>query len=250
MLAVLLPAVHLCALALGIAALMQRARALSAAQKNEDLKRVFLWDNLYALVAFFWLGSGILRAFGGYEKGTDYYLTNHSFWGKMLLLLLLLVAEGSLMVTFIRFRIAVKKGQPVALDDKPRLLRLHWAEVWCVVGMIVFATLMARGIGVVPKQGAATASALSASDAERLSTGKRVYQTRCQACHQLDGRGLDGKLGADFVADATRLAKTDTALTLSISRGVPGTLMRGFAEELSAEEIRGVLAYIRHAFGT
>src|SRR5689334_11727247 len=43
----LLPALHLCALALGVAVLVQRARALASAERNEDLKRVFLWDNLY-----------------------------------------------------------------------------------------------------------------------------------------------------------------------------------------------------------
>jgi putative membrane protein len=247
-LALLLPAIHLCGLALGIAALMQRARALSLAERNEDLKRVFFWDNLYALVAAFWLGSGLLRAFGGFEKGTDYYLANHSFWGKMLLLAGLLVAEGMLMVTFIRFRIAVKKGQAVALDGKARLLRLHWVEVWAVVGMIVFATLMARGVGVVRTRVGATTGP-EAKDAQRLLAGKRTYQARCQTCHQLDGRGLGGKVAADFVGDRSRLEKSDAALTQSIAHGVPGTAMRGFAGELDGEEIQNVLAYVRSAFG-
>src|SRR5689334_13006151 len=166
MLATILPALHLCALALGIAALMQRARALGSAKRNEDLQRVFLWDNLYGLVAFFWIGSGLLRAFGGFEKGTDYYLTNHSFWGKMLLLAALLAVEGSLMVTFIRWRIAVKKKRNVALDKVPRMLRLHWTELWLVLGMIVFATLMARGIGTVREKTTAAADA--------AATGSRI----------------------------------------------------------------------------
>jgi putative membrane protein len=253
MVELLLPAIHLCALTLGVAVLMQRAKALALAGRPEDLKRVFFWDNLYALVALFWLGSGLLRAFAGYEKGSDYYLSNHAFWGKMLLLLVLLAHEGVLMVTFVRWRIALRKNQPVSLERKPRLLRLHWAEVWAVVGMVVLATAMARGYGTNGKPAATPVSArpgaAEASTLAQLAAGKTTYQSLCLPCHQADGRGYGGKVAADFVTDPTRLAKSDAALARSIAHGVPGTLMRGFAAELGEDEIRNVLSYIRHSFG-
>jgi mono/diheme cytochrome c family protein len=68
-------------------------------------------------------------------------------------------------------------------------------------------------------------------------------------CHQADGRGYAGKVAADFVADRSRLAKSDAALAQSIAHGVPGTLMRGFGKELGEGDIRDVLFYIRQSFG-
>jgi putative membrane protein len=243
-----LATIHLMSLALGLGALFQRARALSAAEREEDLPRVFLWDNLYALVAMVWLGSGLFRAFGGFEKGSDYYLSNHSFWGKMLLLAILLGHEGVAMVTFIRWRIRLKKKEPISLANKSRLIRIHWAEFWCVVGMIFFATLMARGVGTIVKKPAAGASPAEALALE-MKSGEAVYRRYCIQCHQLDGRGLDGKLAADFVADRSRLAKPDAVLEKSVAHGVPKTAMAGFAGELDEDQIRSVVRYVRATFG-
>ncbi len=245
MLKLALAAVHLMALALGIGALMQRARALSVAEREEHLKRVLFWDNLYGAVAVVWLGSGVWRAFGGVEKGTDYYLSNHAFWGKLLLLAVLLALEGVAMATFIRWRIRLAKKQPVSLEGKVRLLRIHWAEFWLAIGIILMATLMARGVGVVPEKSAAAPP----TEAVALSRGEGIYRRYCVTCHQPDGRGLDGKLAADFVLDPTRLAKPDAALAASIANGVPGTTMRAFGGELDATGIEQVLLYLRRQFG-
>jgi putative membrane protein len=243
-----LATIHLLSLALGLGALFQRARALSAAEREEHLGRVFFWDNLYGLVAVIWIGSGLLRAFGGFEKGTDYYLSNHSFWGKMLLLLALLGLEGFLAATFVRWRFRVKKKEPVSLETKARLVRFHWVEFWLVLGMIAFATLMARGVGTIVKRQPAAASSAEALELE-METGKAVYFRYCVQCHELDGRGLEGKLAADFVSDRSRLAKPDAVLERSVAHGVPGTAMAGFAGELDASRIRSVVRYVRATFG-
>lgn len=236
-----LAAVHLLSLALGVLCLTRRERALAAAEKDDDLRPVFFWDNLYGLVAIVWLGSGVWRAFGGVEKGTDYYLTNHAFWGKMLLLAALLAVEGYLAATFVRFRLARKRGETVSLAHKPRLLRLHRVEVWLVLGMIVMATLMARGIGVVPPKGAREASV-------DLETGEAVYKRYCVSCHQVDGGGLDGKLAADF-RDPKRLSKPDGVLETSVANGVQGTAMAAYRGTLDDGEIRSVVAYVRKTYG-
>jgi len=239
-----LAAVHLLSLALGVFALTQRTRALAAAERNDELKPVFFWDGAYGAVAITWLGSGLWRAFGGVEKGSDYYLSNHAFWTKMLLLAALLVLEGILAVTFVRWRMLVKKGAPVSLANKARLVRFHYAELWLVLGMIVMATLMARGVGVVkPKtSGAAAASAASVD----LEAGERVYRRYCVTCHQVDGRGLDGKLAADF---SKRLDKPDAVLRASVANGVPGTAMAAFRGELDEAQIANVVAYVRKTYG-
>jgi putative membrane protein len=245
MLRLVLAAVHLSSLALGVLCLTRRERALAAAQRDEDLPAVFFWDNAYALVAITWLGSGLWRAFGGVEKGTHYYLTNHAFWSKMLLLAALLAVEGYLAATFVRFRIARKKNQAVSLAHKPRLLRLHRVEFWLVLGMIVMATLVARGVGVVPPKGA-RANADAGGD---LATGEAVYKRYCVTCHQVDGRGLDGKLAADF-SDPRRLSKPDGVLQASVANGVPGTAMAAFRSQLDDREIQSVVAYVRERYGS
>jgi putative membrane protein len=243
----LLAVVHLVALVLGVAVLVLRAKALARAERNEELGRVFFWDNLYAAVALFWIGSGLLRAFGGFEKGTDYYLQNHVFWTKMLLLLVVLAAEGVLMATFIRWRIQKGKGQPVSLEKKPKLATLHWVELWSIAAMVVMAVLMARGIGLVPPKGEGMIRTQAAPpDLER---GAVIYRVRCLTCHQADGRGLGGKLAVDFVGEPARLGKSEEVLVASVEHGVPNTAMRAFGSELERDDIRSVVRYVQRRFG-
>jgi mono/diheme cytochrome c family protein len=77
------------------------------------------------------------------------------------------------------------------------------------------------------------------------AAGKEVYSTTCLACHQADGTGMGGALGADFVNDATRRAKTDEQLLESIKKGVEGTTMVAWEPLLSETQRKDVLAYIR-----
>jgi len=244
--------VHLLSLALGVLSLTARARALAAAERDEDLKPVFFWDGVYGLVAIVWIGSGLWRAFGGVEKGSDYYLSNHVFWTKMLLLAALLVLEGILAATFVRWRIQLRKRVPVSLARKARLVRFHWAEFWLLLGMVTMAALMARGVGVVNAESNADAASIESAPANRereVVIGESVYRRYCVTCHQADGRGLDGKLAADFRADPRRLSKPDAALEKSVADGVPGTAMRAFRVELDDAEIRSVIAYVRKTYG-
>lgn len=246
MLSSLFAVLHLLGLVLGVACLLQRRGALTRARENRDLAAVLYWDNWYGLVAMLWLGSGLYRAFGGIEKGSDYYLHNHVFWLKMLVLLVLLAVEGVLMVTFIRWRIALGKSRPIDLTGRPRLVTLHHVEFWVIVVAVIAASSMARGIGSVKTPSAAAAASASAA---AISLGAKLYTQHCNACHQVDGRGVGGKAAADFVGDPTRLAKSDAQLLSSIAQGVRGTAMPGFGGRLDEEQQQAVLAYIRATFG-
>jgi putative membrane protein len=247
MLPLLLAVTHLLGLVFGVTVLVLRAQALARAERADQLKPVFLWDNLYAGVAFVWIGSGLLRAFGGFEKGADYYLSNHVFWTKLLFLAVVLGAEGVLVVRFIRWRIAVKRGTPIAFEKKPALLRLHWVELWSIAGMVTMAVLMARGVGVVPPKPEGTIQTkASLPEGDR---GAEIYRVRCLTCHQVDGRGLGGKLAADFVGDPSRLTKPEALLIASVEHGVPNTAMRAFGGELEQQEIVSVVRYVRQRFG-
>jgi len=99
-------------------------------------------------------------------------------------------------------------------------------------------------------EGAAHAEALPvAGPPGDPAAGEVVYTANCLACHQADGTGMGGALGADFVNDATRLSKTDAQLLDSIASGVEGTTMIAWSAVLTDDERRDALAYIRRTFG-
>jgi putative membrane protein len=245
----ILAVVHLLSLALGVALLVLRGKSLEQVKEPKDLGRVFMWDNLYGLLALFWIGSGLLRAFAGFEKGTDYYLSNHVFWTKLLFVVLLLGCEIPILAALIRFRVRKAKGQALDLAGVPRLVRLHWFELASVFPVIIAASLMARGVGVVSKAETTAAAAPLAKRGDP-ARGAQVYRALCISCHQADGRGAEGKLAADFVADRTRLAKSDDALVQSILDGVPGTSMVPYGGRLTDAHARDIVAYLRAEFGS
>jgi mono/diheme cytochrome c family protein len=95
--------------------------------------------------------------------------------------------------------------------------------------------------------GAVTAASPPAGLPER---GKAIFDARCASCHGLQGKG-DGPQApflsprpASLVSAATS-AKTDVELLAVIANGKPRTSMTGWKGELSEEERRDVLAYVR-----
>lgn len=232
-------AVHLLCLALGTAVLLLRARSLAGPLVVEaDFKRVLALDNASGLIALVWMGSGFYRAFGPLEKGTAFYTSSPLFWVKLGLVGLAWCFEMPTMLTLLRWR---KELATESLPDPKgveRLRRLHHFELLAMVGAVFAASLMARGIGRNATPGA-----------PEVRTGAKIYVQHCAACHQPDGRGMNGKLAADFVGDKTRLAKPDTVLLNSIENGVPNTAMMAFSSQLNDAERQLVLAYIRETFG-
>ncbi|MFJ4196821.1 DUF2214 family protein [Pseudomonas sp. NPDC089534] len=142
-----LAAVHLLAVSLGFWAVLTRGTAFSRLAAGEGaVGRVLLADNLWGISALVLLVSGGVRAFGGYEKGTDYYLHQPLFHLKMTLFVLILLLELAPMVTLVKWRIALARGG--ALDSgRARLFaRISHAEALLLVLMVVAATGMARGV--------------------------------------------------------------------------------------------------------
>ena len=143
----LLAALHLVALGVGFAAIWTRARALGGVPDARAFRRVFAADTAWGLSALLWIGTGLLRAFGGHEKGSAYYLQNHMFWGKMALLGVILLLELWPMVTFVRWRIAFGRGQEIDTGVARPLARISLAQAALVLAMVFLASAMARGIG-------------------------------------------------------------------------------------------------------
>ena len=150
----LLAALHLLALGVGLGAVWARGRALRGALDASGLRRAFYADTWWGVAAFLWIGTGLLRAFGGFEKGSFYYLHNHFFWTKMGLLAAILILELGPMITLIRWRRQVARGEAPDMRVASRFARISFVQATLVVLMVLAATAMARGFGVVTHRAA------------------------------------------------------------------------------------------------
>ena len=142
-----LAAVHLFAFALAFWAVLTRGRALSQLSVDAGgVKRILLADNLWGLSALTLLVTGAMRAFGGYEKGSDYYLHQPLFHLKMTLLVLILLLELAPMITLIKWRIATSRGTAPDIGLGKLYARVSHVEALLLMLMMVAATGMARGV--------------------------------------------------------------------------------------------------------
>jgi putative membrane protein len=145
----LLAASHLLALGIGLGAVWIRGRALQQSLDTAAaFRRVFTADAGWGLAALLWISTGTWRLFGGYEKGTAYYLQNHVFWTKMGLLVLVLILELGPMVTLIGWRRQVGTGTLPDPASAPRMARVSFLQAGLIVLMVLAATAMARGYGI------------------------------------------------------------------------------------------------------
>jgi putative membrane protein len=144
----LLAAVHLLALGLGLGAVWARGRALRGDVDASALRRAFYADTWWGVAAFLWIGTGLARAFGGFEKGSFYYLHNHLFWTKMALLAAILILELRPMITLIQWRREVARADLPDTRAARRFAQISFIQAALVVLMVLAATAMARGYGV------------------------------------------------------------------------------------------------------
>lgn len=143
----LFAAVHLLALGVGLGSVWARARALQGPLDAAGLRRTFYSDSWWGVSAILWISTGLVRAFGGLEKGSAYYLHNPIFLSKMALLVLILVLEVPPMIALVRWRIQVRGGQPVDTRLAGRFARTSYLQAGIIVLMVLAATAMARGYG-------------------------------------------------------------------------------------------------------
>jgi putative membrane protein len=139
---------HLLALGIGLGAVWARGRSLRLPLKLATLRQVFLADSLWGLAAVLWISTGLWRMLAGLEKGTGYYLQNHVFLAKMALLIFVLLLELRPMVTLIRWRTAVSRGQTPDTSRAQSLARISFIQAGLIVLMVFAATAMARGVGM------------------------------------------------------------------------------------------------------
>jgi len=144
-LAAIVSSLHVLALALGLPAVTLRGRALRGPLDDAGLRRLFVADTIWGVAAALWLTTGLLRAFGGLEKGSAFYLGSALFWTKMALFVLVVLLEIYPMVTFIRWRIALRQGRRPDTTNARVLYIVNHVQMVVVVAMVFVASLMARG---------------------------------------------------------------------------------------------------------
>jgi len=145
--AAIFSSLHLLALAIGLPSVFLRGQALRGPLDAARLGLLFAADTVWGLAALLWIGTGLMRAFGGLEKGSQFYLSSPLFWLKMSLLAVILVLEIWPMVTFIRWRIARRRGLPLDTSRVGALYAVNVAQTVLVVAMVFTASFMARGFG-------------------------------------------------------------------------------------------------------
>jgi putative membrane protein len=140
----LLSAVHVLTLALGLAAIIARGRALARPLDATGWQRLLGADNAWGLAAALWIASGLARVFyGGKEPG--FYWANGFFWMKMALFALVFVLEIAPMTTFIRVRAAIRSGGALPRVPVATYRRINAAETALVIAIVFVAAFMARG---------------------------------------------------------------------------------------------------------
>jgi cytochrome c oxidase subunit 2 len=83
--------------------------------------------------------------------------------------------------------------------------------------------------------------------AELKARGEKVYAANCVACHQANGKGVQGAFPA---LDGSKIVNGPIADNLAIViKGKAGTAMQPFGKQLSATDLAAVVTYIRGAWG-
>jgi len=141
-------ALHVLAMALGLSSVYLRGRALKRPLDDDGFARLFAADNLWGIAALLLLATGLLRAFGGLEKGSHVYLSSSLFWVKMALFLAVFLLEIRPMMTFLRWRAERRRGHRPDTTNARALYAATHIELALVVLIVFVASFMARGFGV------------------------------------------------------------------------------------------------------
>ena len=139
-------ALHYLALAIGLPAVFLRGRALKGSLDDAGLRRLFAADSAWGAAAALWVATGLLRAFGGLEKGSSFYLQSPLFYLKMALFLAVVALEVWPMITFIAWRKGHRRGARLDTRQAPALFRVTHIQLALTVVMVFVASAMARGL--------------------------------------------------------------------------------------------------------
>lgn len=138
------------------------------------------------------------------------------------------------------------------------------AAVWSSLATPSYAQVGFPGEEEEAEAGGALDKSLEAT----IARGKTVYDNSCAFCHRADGMGVPASFpplvaGAKFEAEPAiidplkklglyengvmKLGKADVQINV-VLKGMPGTRMFAFEEQITAQEVADVVTYIRNAW--
>jgi len=143
-----LATLHLLAYGVALGAVLSRGRSLRRLNRTNPskLRDVFVADNFWGIAAAILLVTGAMRAFGGFEKGTFYYLHQPLFHLKMAAFVAIILLEIAPMVALIKWRNAFKIGAPIDTHRALLYSRISHIQVGLIIVILIAASGMARGI--------------------------------------------------------------------------------------------------------
>jgi len=131
------------------------ALAVEFALVRDDLtlgsaRKVLIADAVYGASAAILIVVGFLRVFY-FEKGATYYFHTWTFIAKLSLFLVVGLLSIVPTLSFLSWRKAVRAGQlpEVSVERQQRLRMIVHLELAGIVFILLFAALMAKGIGVM-----------------------------------------------------------------------------------------------------
>ena len=136
--------------AFGIAAVVfLEWQTMSPAPTLAEARRLQACDRWYGVFAVLVLAVGYLRVMH-FEKGRDFYLGNPVFQAKLGLFLVVGLLSIYPTVRFLKWRAQTRHGAPPAVSKREHdlIMLMLRAEMAVLVGVVLCASLMARGIGL------------------------------------------------------------------------------------------------------
>jgi mono/diheme cytochrome c family protein len=117
-------------------------------------------------------------------------------------------------------------------------------RTWSLAVGVGAAFALAASAGSLAQQTGDTAG--TGASTSNATTGEQTYHEICQACHMANAEGGTGAAKIPALAANAHLADANFVLNRVI-HGQGG--MPAFADMLSAEQIAGVVSYVRTHFG-
>ena len=138
---------HAAAFAL-VAALAVELVLIRGELNAATMRRMVRADMIVGLSAGVVLLVGLARVFH-FEKGAGYYFHSWPFIGKLSVFVLVALLSIKPTITFLAWAKALKRGETPSLDagTQRSLRRLIHAELGGIVLILLFAAMMARGVG-------------------------------------------------------------------------------------------------------
>jgi putative membrane protein len=113
-----------------------------------EARRIQRVDLVYGIAAGLMIVFGLLRVYF-FEKGPNYYLSNHIFWTKMALFVIIGLLSIYPTIRYIKWNpmLAENKMPEIPEQEYKNIRLLLWLEMAGLVLILFAAPLMARGIG-------------------------------------------------------------------------------------------------------